>query len=202
MAVGELDGTVLEVVGHARPGHDGARVVRRQVAQRDHAEQVAPARVAAPPLARARPPRDHGEGARREGRDEVLAQPVLEAEGQLEGVEQQHRPLAACERVGRARAGGPPHGLGELGRDGGRGGVDGPHVEADRVQAGVARRVRHRGQERRLAHAARAVDPEHAEGVRVLERAAEELELGGPAHEGPPPGAPEAVADRRFGLRP
>ena len=107
--VGQLDGPVAEVGGHAGAGEHGPRVLGLQVAQGHDAQQVAPAGVPAPRLAGARAAGDDGHRPRRHGRDEVLAQPVLQPQRLLEGVEEQHRPVALGQRRRHRRAGREAH---------------------------------------------------------------------------------------------
>ena len=175
--------------GDAGPGEHLARLVRCEVAQRQHPQQVAPARVPAPVLAGAPAAGDDHERPRRQPRNERLAQPSLERGGGLEGVEQEHRPLPAGQlAAGRAL---------ELGEERGRGGLDGAQVEPDRRAAALLRRLRECRQQRGLADAAGRVHPEHAERrLRGVDRAEEELELGRAADE---PGAPRSAEPVRHG---
>ena len=86
------------------------RVVRPEVAQGDHAQQVAPARIPPPRRPGTVPARHDDQRTRRQRRDELLPQPVLEPDRSLERVQQQHHRLAAGERLAREtpRAARPP----------------------------------------------------------------------------------------------
>ena len=106
------------------------------------------------------------------------------------------RPSPGGQRVGR-RALIVPEGLGQLGDERRRHRVDGAQIERHRLQSRVGRGLRHGPEQRRLAHAAGTMDPQHAEGLRGVERRAEQLELGSPPDERAPPRAPQAIGHRR-----
>jgi hypothetical protein len=161
--------------------------VRVEVAQRHDAQQLAPARVAAPRVGGPRAAGDHDERAGGEPGHELLAQPVLERARCLERVEQQDRPVGV--EAGGAR---------ELGGESGWRRLDPAQVEQDRRPAGGAGGLGERGEQRRLADAAGAADPQNAERrLGRLERGAEQLQLGRAAHEPAPARASEPVGDGR-----
>ena len=109
VAVGQLDGPVAEVGGHAGAGEHGPRVLRLQVAQGDDAQQVAPAGVPAPRLAgRARPAMTVTAPAGMAGMKSSRNQ-SSSAQRLLEGVEEQHRPVALGQRRRHRRAGREAH---------------------------------------------------------------------------------------------
>ena len=96
------------LLGDPRASQEGPRVVRVEVAQGNDAQQVAPSRVLAPRSPGSVPPRHDDQRTRRQRWDELLAQPVLEAAGSLEGVQQQNGRLAAGKRRPRRGVWGQP----------------------------------------------------------------------------------------------
>ena len=178
VAVRELEHPPLLLLRDTRAAQEGPRVVRPEVAQRDHAQQVAPARIPPPRSARAVPARHHDQRARRQRRDELLAQPVLEPDRSLEGVQQQHRRLAAGKRLRRGRPPGQPERAPKLGHERRWRRLDRTQIEAHDAHAGVRGRLGERAEQRGLANPARAVDPQHAERrFRRRQRRPEQLEL-------------------------
>ena len=108
VAVRQLEHPRLLLLSDARAGQQGPRVVRSEVAQRNHTQQVAPARIPPPGGPRTVPARHDDKRTSGQRRDELLTQPVLEPHRSLERVQQQHHRLAAGERLpGDASAGSP-----------------------------------------------------------------------------------------------
>ena len=180
MAVGDADEAFPHLLRDPGAREQLARLLRAQVAHRDDAQELAPAGVAPPCLARRLAAGDHDERRRGEIGHEALAQPVLQRGRGLEGVEQEHDPPARGERAGDRRRAGHA----ERGREGR---LESRPATA-RARAGRAARgaspaasaVRPRGtrlEQRRLAHAAGAVDEQHAERRLLgLERPPEQLD--------------------------
>ena len=96
--VRELEHAVVQVVADARGGEQGARVGRREVAQRQRAQELTPARILAPAAPGRLAPGDHHERVLAQAGDEPLADPRIEAGRGLVGVEQQHAASGRGER--------------------------------------------------------------------------------------------------------
>lgn len=198
VAMRELEHPPLLLVRDTRAAQEGPRVVRPEVAQRDHTQQVAPARIPPPCSARAVPGRHHDQRTRRQRRHELLAQPVLERDRSLEGVQQQHRRRAAGKRLRRGRPPGRAELAPKLGYERRWRRLNRTQIEAHDAHAGVRGGPGERAEQRGLANPARAVDPQHAERrFRRRQRPPEQLELGLAPHEPPPPRALQAVSHRR-----
>ena len=198
VAVRELEHPPLLLLRDSRATQERPRVVRPEVAQGDHAQQVAPPRISPPRRPRTVPARHDDKRARRQRRDELLPQPVLEPHRGLERVQQQHDRLAAAERLPRDASAGSPTAPPELGHERRWRGLDRTQVKAHDAHAGVPGRLGERAQQRGLAHPARTVYPQHAERrFRRIERPQEQLELRRASHEPPPPRTLQAVSHRR-----
>jgi hypothetical protein len=202
VAMGQLDQLVVAGGVHATGSQVLAALLRAEVAQRHHPQQLPPGRVGPPGRLRRRPPGDHRQGGGRQPRQQPGAHPVVQQAQPLVGVEQEHHP---------GRAGRPQDGALPLG-----------HLEhpAQRLQHGRRRRdevapvdtghpgARVRGQPRehveqpRLADPRRPVDVEHRE-LRFgrLQRHPEQLDLGCAADEPAPPARRQQVAERPGGPR-
>ena len=193
MPVGELEHAVVQVVADARGGEQGARVARREVAQRQRAQELAPAGVLAPAASRRLAPGDHHERVLAEAGDELLADPRIEAGRGLVGVEQQHAPSGRGERrLGVVRA---EQRCERRPESGGRQ-LDGAQVEPPGGDAGRLGVLLQHAEQRGLADAAGAVDPQHGPvgAGGDLEPGAEQLELAVAADE---PASPRAAQPPR-----
>ena len=199
MAVGDADEAVAHLLRDPGAREQLARLLRPQVAHRDDAQELAPAGVAPPRLARRLAAGDHDERRRGQPGHEALAQPVLQRGRGLEGVEQEHDPPARGERAGHRRRAGHAECFREGRLESGRrrlvpAQVE-PHGREPRGLGGAAERV----EQRRLAHAAGAVDEQHAERRLLgLERPPEQLDLRRAADEPAPAGTAQPV---RHGAR-
>jgi hypothetical protein len=157
-------------------------VVRVEVAQGDLAQLLLPAGVGAPGVGRRQPAAEDDDRPGRHRRQDLGAEAVVERGEQLGGVEE-HHPV---------RSGGLVHGLGQALR----GEVERADVEQHRCPAGGQRLTGEAAEERGLADAAGAVQPEHAERRVRGERLPEQLDLRGPAHERAGSGRGEPVSQR------
>jgi hypothetical protein len=163
MAVRELEHPLVEGLRDAPALEQSPRVLATEVAQGHHPQELLPARVAPPRLARTRAAGDHSQRAARQRRDERLPQPALQAERRLDGVQQQHRAIPARERVARGHVGRQPAQASDLGREGRGRGLDPAQVELQRLAPEVRRLVGERAQQGGLADPAGPDDPQHAE---------------------------------------
>lgn len=97
--MGDLDHLVLTGGVHAACVEVPTAVLRAEIAQGHHPQQLAPRRVRTPGRAGRRPPGDNGEGSDRQPREQSGAQPVIQRRQPLVRVEQDHQP-ATVERPG------------------------------------------------------------------------------------------------------
>ena len=197
VAVGQLDQLVVTVRFHATAVQVPAAVLRAQVAQRHHPQQLAPRRVGAPGRARRLSPGEHRERSGWQRRQQHRADPVVQRRQPLIGVEQDHQTTTArrpgdgavvhrqVERLPQD----PQH------RRRRRGEV--APVQADHRRVGVGGDGGEDIEQGRLADAWWSVEVQQHEGrFRRLEREAEQLELRRAAHEPVPPSRRQQVADR------
>jgi hypothetical protein len=195
--VRELEHPPLLLLGDTRARQQGTRVVRPQVSQRHHTQQVAPPRIPPPRPLRSVPARDHDQRGPWQRRHELLPQPILERHRPLEGVEQQRDRLATRKHLPRRRLNGPPH-RPKLGHERPRRRLDRTQIKAHDSDPGIRGRLGERAQQRSLANSAGTVEPQHAERrFRRSERPYEQLELRRASHEPPPPRTLQAVSHRR-----
>ena len=137
VAVRELEHPPQMLLRDPRATQEGPRVVRLEVAQRNHAQQVAPAGISAPRLPGTVPARHDDQRTRRQRWDELLPQPVLEPDRSLEGVQQQDDRLAAGKRLPRRRLSGQPERAPELGHERRWRRLDRAQIEVHDAHAGV-----------------------------------------------------------------
>ena len=155
IVAGRIDATGLEVL---------AAVLRAQIAQRHHPQQLTPGRVGAPGRTRCCPSGDDREGGGRQARQQPSAHPVIERREPLIGVEQDHQPAA----VGRpadgtlARSGTSSTAAERLEHGRGRREEVAP-VQTDHARTGVGRKPRKDVQQARLADARWPVELQHRE---------------------------------------
>ena len=97
VVAGRVDATGVQVL---------AAVLRAEVAQRHHPQQLPPGRIGAPGRTRRCPPGDHRQGGGRQARQQPGAHPVIQRRQPLIGVEQDHHPAV----VGRPGDGAIPVG--------------------------------------------------------------------------------------------
>ena len=97
IVAGGVDATGVQVL---------AAVLRAQIAQRHHPQQLPPSRVGAPGRTRCCPSGDHRQGGGRQARQQPSAHPVIQRRQPLIGVEQDHHSAA----VGRPGDGTVPGG--------------------------------------------------------------------------------------------
>jgi hypothetical protein len=154
VTVRELKHPALVLFRDTRAAQERARIVRREVAQRDHTQQVAPSRIVAPRLPRTVPARHHDQRGRRQPRDKLLAQPILEPDHHLlERVEQQHHRRAA----GKCPVRGQGADALELGHECRWRRLDRTQIEAHDADAGIRGRLGERAQQHGLANPAGTV---------------------------------------------
>ena len=202
VAVRELEHPTLLLLRDTRAAQEGPRVVRPEVAQGHHTQQVAPPWIPTPRRPGSVSARYHNQRTCRQWRDEPLPQPVLEPDRSLEGVQQQHRTLVAGKRLLRRRLCRQPERAPKLRHERWWRRLDRAKIERHDAHAGVRGRLRKRAQQRGLANPAGTMDPQHAERrFRRSQRPQEQLELRGASHEPPPPRALQAVSHRQRGRR-
>ena len=93
VAMGQLD--QLVVAGELHPtGANAVALLRAEVAQRHHPQQLPPGWVGPPGRTRRRPTGDHRQGGGRRPRRQPGAHPVIQRPQPLIGVDQDHQPAA------------------------------------------------------------------------------------------------------------
>ena len=184
----ELEHPPLLLLRHTRRTQERPRLVRPEVTQGNHAQQIAPARIPPPRRPGTVPARYHDQRTRRQRREELLPQPVIEPRRRLEGVQQQHRTLAAGERLLRRRHCRQPERAPQLRHERRWRRLNRTQIDAHDTNVDIRRRLGERAQQRSLAHAARTVNPQHTKRrFRRSERPQEQLDLRRASHEPPPP---------------
>ena len=139
MPVRQCHQSLAPLLRHTQAPQQLARLHRHQVAQRHHPQQLAPARIAPPPLTRCRPTGHDDDRAGRQRGHEPLAQPILQPHGLLERVQQQHHTAPRRQRPhDRLRRLQPERRRQRRGEARGRR-LEPPQVEPNRIQPRVLR---------------------------------------------------------------
>jgi hypothetical protein len=197
VAMGDLDQLLVAGGVHATGVQVLAAVLRTQIAQRHHPQQLPPGRVGAPGRTRRSPPGDHRQGGDRQARQQPGAYPVIQRRQPLIGIEQHHQPAA----VGRPGDGALPlrhleHSPQRL-KHGRRRREEVAPVQANHARARVGRKPGIDVQQPRLADAWWSMDVEQQKRrFGRVERDPKQLDLGCAADEPAPPARRQQVAER------
>ncbi len=183
MAVRQLDQSVVRRRRHAAPTQVLPALLRAEVAERHHPQQISPRRVGPPPGGRGRATRDHGQRRRRQARQQAGTQPIVQWSQVLVRIDEEHDPAAAASRSARHP---PAHRASRQGR---------PErhppstrqivpVEADDLDSGPLGPCRQDIDQGGLSHAARPIQVQHRERpVGRIQGGLEDFDLGRTPHE-------------------
>jgi hypothetical protein len=196
MAMGQLDQLVVAGGIHATGVQVLAALLRAQIAQRHHPQQLPPGRVDTPGRPRRSPSGDHRQGRGRQPRQQPGAHPVIQWSQPLIGVEQDHQSAA----VGQPQDGAVPLGHlkhpQRLEHDRRRRDEVAP-VQTNHARARVSRKPSIDVQQPRLADAWWSVDVEQQKRrLGRLERDPKQLDLRCAADEPAPPARRQQVTKR------